>query len=145
MALQPENVTGGYGFIPILFGRLAMDKKWINNKPDGWEEIKSVWGMNSNARNVNQRSTDGAEKREAISALIHELQNHLHLATMEVELAQLGVEQRVDSLKLRRILESFRHSLHALRDCVLPSQNLTREDPMTILDSALNGRPGKNR
>ena len=101
--------------------------------------------MNSNARTVNQGSADSAENREAISALIHELQNHLHLATMEVELAQLGMEERVDCLKLLHILESFRHSLHALRDCVLPSQNLTREDPMTILDSALNGHRGNNR
>ena len=101
--------------------------------------------MNSKARTVNQRSTDSAENREAIRALIHELQNHLHLATMEVELAQLGVEERVDCRKLLRILESFRHSLDALRDCVLPSQKLTREDPMTNLDSASNGHRGKNR
>ena len=47
--------------------------------------------MNSNARTVNQRNADSAENREGISRLIHELQNHLHLATMEVELAQLGV------------------------------------------------------
>ena len=117
----------------------------MRNKPDGWGEVESEWGMNSNARIDNLRSTDSVENREVISALIHELQNHLHLATMEVELAQLGVEQRVDCLKLLRILESFRHSLHALRDCVLPSQNLTREDPMTILESALNGHLGKNR
>ena len=117
----------------------------MSNKPGGWGEIKSVWGMNSNARTVNLRSTNSAENREAIRALIHQLQNHLHLATMEVELVQLGVEQRVDCLKLLHILESFGHSLHALRDFLLPSQNLTREDPMTILDSALNGHRGKNR
>ena len=99
--------------------------------------------MNSNARTVNQRSADSAENREAISTLIHELQNHLHLATMEVELTQLGVEERVDCLKLRRILESFRHSLDALRDCVLPSQDLAREG---LFDSALNGgHRGKNQ
>jgi hypothetical protein len=93
--------------------------------------------MSAKLKTVKLKDSTTIEGEEVIRALIHELQNYLHSATMEVELAQLGVVDRVDSTKLRRILESFTGSLRALRELVLPSEELTREDPITIVNSAL--------
>lgn len=61
------------------------------------------------------------DTREIVKARLHDLQNHLHLVTMEVELAQLGVTERVDYLKLLKILNAFKQSLQELRDQVLSS------------------------
>jgi hypothetical protein len=73
-----------------------------------------------------------------VRELIHEVQNHLHLAMMEVELRQMGSAERIDCAKLLGILNSLNHSLGALRDCVLPSSTpptrgnrLTRSNPAT--------------
>ena len=52
---------------------------------------------------------------DMIRAHLHDLQNHLHLATMEVELAQLAASEPVDCLKLLNILHAFKQSLDALR------------------------------
>ncbi|HTN70546.1 MAG TPA: hypothetical protein VMO00_05600 [Methylomirabilota bacterium] len=69
--------------------------------------------------------------------MIHELQNHLHSATMEVELAHLGVAAELDPVKLLRILDSLKRSLQALRNYVFPSEELTREDPTALLNTVL--------
>jgi shikimate 5-dehydrogenase len=53
---------------------------------------------------------------EALKACLHDLQNHLHLATMEVELAQLETDEKVDCYKLLQILNAFKQSLQELRD-----------------------------
>jgi len=77
------------------------------------------------------------EHQETVRALMHELQNHLHCAAMEIELARVGVAHSVDTDKLSRVLDSLKNSLQALRVYVLPTQDLTREDPLTILHSVL--------
>ena len=64
------------------------------------------------------------ETRAMVKAHLHELQNHLHLATMEVELVQLEVTERLDCLKLLNILTAFKQSLDKLRDQLLaPSES----------------------
>jgi len=60
--------------------------------------------------------------RDMIRAHFHDLQNHLHLATMEVELAQLDASERVDCLKLLNILHAFKQSLDELRVQLLAPQ-----------------------
>jgi len=73
---------------------------------------------------VKHSDAAGAERldpREIVRARLHDLQNHLHLATMEVELAQLNITERVDCLKLLQILNAFKQSLQELRDQLLPS------------------------
>ncbi len=65
--------------------------------------------------------------REIVKARLHDLQNHLHLATMEVELAQLDGGKRVDCLKLLQILNAFKQSLQELRDQLL-SPNIDRRE-----------------
>jgi hypothetical protein len=69
------------------------------------------------------RATDtGAEDlSEAVRNLLHDLQNHLHLATMEVELAQLDASEKVDCVKLLQILSAFKGSLQELRERLLLS------------------------
>jgi hypothetical protein len=97
-----------------------------------------VFAMNLSVKTVNLNSVARIETDEIIRALIHELQNHLRNATMELELTELGVAERVDAVKLLRILDSFKHSLQALRECILPSEDdLTREDPTAILGLGL--------
>ena len=77
--------------------------------------------MNSIVINTDTGGTEGHAAREIVRARLHDLQNHLHLATMEVELAQLNVTERVDCLKLLQILNAFKQSLQELRDQLLPS------------------------
>src|SRR5262245_11407198 len=103
------------------------------------------YGMISNVKSVSVNGAEGVETEEVIRALIHELQNHLHSATMEAELAELGVAERVDPVKLLRILDSFKNALLSLRECIFPSQDLTREDPMSILNSVLADLDNDNK
>jgi len=77
--------------------------------------------MNSNVKITDVGGARTLDTREIIKARLHDLQNHLHLATMEVELAQLEVAERVDCLKLLRILNAFKQSLQELRDQLLSS------------------------
>jgi type VI protein secretion system component VasK len=77
--------------------------------------------MNANVKNTDVGRAETPDTREIVKARFHDLQNHLHLATMEVELAQLDVTQRVDCLKLLQILNAFKQSLQELRDQLLPS------------------------
>jgi hypothetical protein len=93
--------------------------------------------MNSNVNLVKVIDSSTTASREAIRALLHELQNHLHSATMIAELARLGVAEGADSIKLLQILDLIKHSLQALRICVLPSEEVTCEDPMALLNTAL--------
>lgn len=75
--------------------------------------------MNSNVKNVGGAET--LDTREIVKARFHDLHNHLHLATMEVELAQLDGTERVDCRKLLQILNAFKQSLQGLRDQLLSS------------------------
>ena len=73
---------------------------------------------------VKHPDAGGAEKhdmREIVRDRLHDLQNYLHLATMEVELAQLDASKRVDCVKLLQILNAFKQSLQELRDQLLSS------------------------
>ena len=67
---------------------------------------------------VKTSETCAAEKlptRELMRDHFHDLQNHLQLATMEVELAQLEASERVDCMKLLKILHALKQSLDRLR------------------------------
>ena len=77
--------------------------------------------MNSIVKPTDAGGADKFDKREIVRARFHDLQNHLHLATMEVELAQLNEAEKVDCLKLLAILNAVKHSLQELRDQLLPS------------------------
>jgi len=77
--------------------------------------------MNSSVKVSDTGGARRLDTRAIIEARLHDLQNHLHLATMEVELAQLDVTQRVDCLKLLQILNAFKQSLQELRDQLLSS------------------------
>lgn len=77
--------------------------------------------MNLILKNSEAAGAERLETREIVRAHLHDLQNHLHLATMEVELAQLNITERVDCLKLLQILNAFKQSLQELRDQLLPS------------------------
>ena len=84
--------------------------------------------MNSIVKTSDAGVARKPDTREIVKARLHDLQNHLHLATMEVEMAQLGVTERVDYLKLLQILNAFKQSLQELRDQLLSSNesdNLT--------------------
>lgn len=77
--------------------------------------------MNSFVKIADADGAKNLDPRESIKAHFHDLQNHLHLATMEVELAQLEVTERVDYLKLLQILNAFKKSLQELHDQLLSS------------------------
>ena len=77
--------------------------------------------MNANVKNTDAGGAERLDTREIVRTRLHDLQNHLHLATMEVELAQLNRTERVDCLKLLQILNAFKQSLQELRDQLLPS------------------------
>ena len=62
------------------------------------------------------------DTREIVEARLHDLQNHLHLAMMEVELAQLDGKDKLDCPKLLQILNAFKQSLQELRDQLLSSK-----------------------
>ena len=66
--------------------------------------------------------------------LLHEIQNHLHLAMMEAELAQMGACERIDSNKILAILDSLKNSVSALRNYLISSGAVPREDRMTSLN-----------
>jgi len=76
--------------------------------------------MNSIVKHTDTGEAERLDTREIVRARLHDLQNHLHLATMEVELAQLNITERVDCLKLMQILNAFKQSLQELRDQLLP-------------------------
>ena len=86
--------------------------------------------MNSKAINTTDDAA-GYQTSKIARELIHELQNHLHLAIMEVELAQMGASERFDYTKLLGILESLKNCLHGLQACVLSARNPCDEDKMT--------------
>jgi hypothetical protein len=77
--------------------------------------------MNLTVKNSDAAGADRLDPSEIVRARLHDLQNHLHLVTMEVELAQLNLTERVDCLKLLQILNAFKQSLQELRDQLLPS------------------------
>ena len=77
--------------------------------------------MNSIVKYTDAGRAEQLGARENVRARLHDLQNHLHLATMEVELAQLNITERVDCLKLLQILNAFKQTLQELRDQLLPS------------------------
>jgi hypothetical protein len=77
--------------------------------------------MNTFVKIADADGTKNSDAKESIKAHLHDLQNHLHLATMEVELAQLEITERVDCLKLLQILNAFKKSLQELRDQLLLS------------------------
>jgi hypothetical protein len=83
--------------------------------------------MNSNGKNADVGGAERLDTGEIIKARFHDLQNHLHLATMEVELAQLDGTRRVDCRKLLQILNAFKQSLQGLRDQLL-SPNVDGRD-----------------
>jgi|GEM_PF-3823173 len=85
--------------------------------------------------NAKIKQTNGSEPLErdpdarAITRnRLHDLQNYLHLATMEIELAQLENSKSVDCDKLLGILTAFKLSLHELRDHLLCTES---EDQQT--------------
>jgi len=77
--------------------------------------------MNSIVKHTDAGGSDKLDTRKIVRDRLHDLQNHLHLATMEVELAQLNAAEKVDCLKLLQILNAFKQSLGELRDQLLPS------------------------
>ena len=79
--------------------------------------------MNSILKDTDVDIAGKFDKREIARARFHDLQNHLHLATMEVELAQLHPAEKVDCPKLLKILNAFKLSLQELRDQLLPSND----------------------
>ena len=83
--------------------------------------------MNSIVKASDAGGARNLDRREIVKARLHDLQNHLHLATMEVELAQLDAAERVDCLKLLQILHAFKQSLQELRDQLLAS-NVDRHE-----------------
>src|SRR5574341_1210812 len=89
--------------------------------------------MNFNMNSEPHHGSEGPERSKIAKELIHEAQNHLHLAIMEVELAEMGVSERFDGVKLLSILNSLKRSMGALRDCLLWPVNLPIEDGMTNL------------
>jgi hypothetical protein len=100
--------------------------------------------MNSNVNTAPPQSAQEYDKSKVARELIHELQNHLHLVMMEVELVQMGSAERIDCAKLLGSLNSLKHSLGALREWVLSASaplprgdRLTRSNPVTT--DAQNG------
>jgi hypothetical protein len=96
--------------------------------------------MNSNINPAPPQSAHEYENSKVVRELIHEVQNHLHLAMMEVELRQMGSAERIDCAKLLGILNSLKNSFGALRDCVLSASapptrgnRLTRSNPVTAV------------
>lgn len=93
--------------------------------------------MHSRANKAPLPNSQVNESPRLARELIHELQNHLHLAIMEVELAQMGASHGFDYVKLLGILDALKHSLHALQDCLLASANSRREDRMMSITEVL--------
>jgi len=75
---------------------------------------------NNSAAELIESETD---TRATTRTRLHDLQNYLHLATMEVELARLEESKSVDCDKLLRILTAFKLSLHELRDHLLSTES----------------------
>jgi hypothetical protein len=75
--------------------------------------------MNSIAKNNNAGDSLASDAKDLTRSRLHDLQNHLHLATMEVELARLEDCKSIDCDKLLRILGAFKLSLQQLRDHLL--------------------------
>lgn len=73
-------------------------------------------GMNSTIKATDELATGKPDTKTIVKAHLHELQNHLHLATMEVELAQLEASKPVDCVKLLHILTAFKQALDRLRN-----------------------------
>jgi hypothetical protein len=71
-------------------------------------------------------AADGAapDSSELVRNQLHELQNYLHLATMEVELAQMDAQEKIDCVKMLEILNAFKQSLQRLRDQLSSSNHL---------------------
>jgi hypothetical protein len=84
--------------------------------------------MNSIVKHTDVDIADKFDEREIARARFHDLQNYLHLATMEVELAQLNSAEKIDCPKLLKILNAFKQSLQELRDQLLPS-NDSKDQP----------------
>ena len=96
--------------------------------------------MNSNVNPASPQVAHEYENSKVVRELIHEVQNHLHLAMMEVELRQMGSAEQIDCAKLLGILNSLKISLAALRDSVLFSpaplprgNRLTSSNPVTAV------------
>lgn len=64
------------------------------------------------------------QSNEKVRLYLHDLQNHLHVATMELELAQLDPEKRVDCDKLLQILNSLKQSLLDLKEHLMATPEM---------------------
>ena len=96
--------------------------------------------MNSNINPAPPQAAHEYDKSKVVRELMHEVQNHLHLAMMEVELRQMGSAEQIDCAKLLGILKSLKNSLGALRDSVLSTSaplprgnRLTSSNPITAV------------
>jgi hypothetical protein len=65
----------------------------------------------------------GAEMREFIGCLFHEIKNRLHLLSMELELAALEPGENLDTKKFAGALHELNHSIKELHDCLIPGRN----------------------
>ena len=79
--------------------------------------------MNSMINATDRPGSGKPATKTSVRAHLHELQNHLHLATMEVELAQLQPTKPVDCVKLLNILAAFKQALDQFREQLLSPNN----------------------
>ena len=85
--------------------------------------------MTSTVKSVLGAAGSSPDSSELVRNQFHELQNYLHLATMEVELAQMDAHEKIDCVKMLEILNGLKHSLQQLRDQLLPLNHLKGPTP----------------
>jgi signal transduction histidine kinase len=78
------------------------------------------------------------ETERVLQTLLHDIQNHLHVVTMEIELSELGLQRSIEVARLAKRLSSVAQLPQDLRDYLdINAMNMTIEDLESVLKSII--------
>jgi hypothetical protein len=109
----------------------------------GRGQNRAAWGFISAFTDISDIKGAGdvaskGEESESARRLLHELHNCFHKVSMQLELAQMDLNRRINSAELGDVIDSIKDSLVDLRHQVVEIlEGRTSQDPLIILDNVM--------